>query len=1250
MKVVTKLSGLMLTFLFMLAIVVGQSQQSSINDLKPVPSIGLSDQGAEAVIGDQNLGPIASQLTPKSGDNTDAYSAWVLLTGANGYSQNSRAPSNYWKYQRTVYLLTAAEMATAGFTAGEALNSIGWYNLYDGNGTLAGNLDIYLLNTADVSFNASYATWANMQAAFTKVSALTSWTVPIEDYAWNAIFSLTNYNYTGGGLYVAWEFQSPTGTSGTYPVAHYTNSGTAGLLYGGRSNTGVPPSLSASAFRPITWLSSATPNADIVKITNIYTNEIDAHPYGVPTPIKVQVYNVSASAVTFDLTLQCTDGYSQTVTVTGLAGNTGQTVAFPNWSPSVDGDYTFTASTSVIAGEGFTENNSYLIDVNVNTSEVSYSYYAGPYSYGWTYPGFGIFSEKHHMNGSGIITGAALGIASSTTNTGNTVYGVVLNSAGTIVATSAGHVILATELNTVIAVAFATPPVFTDEDYYIGMLTSAGTAQHYPMMAQTETPNRPDGFFNFASTGGTPTAATWRYILGALVAPYVPCAPPTGLNVANITATTTDLIWTSGSGTSQVEWGLTGFIPTGIPSYTGTSPYTIPTSPNTGYDFYVRDVCAGPIYSSWVLKTFWTFCEDCPPGGIAEGEPQLPNGSDGSGINGGCAVGDPLLTLPIAPGQTYCGQSNSFINNVGANARDNDYYVMDLTTPANVYWNVKATIKGNGLYNMTLFNAGAMDCNISAYATVTTTAGCQLGSIDVDVPSGMYYVVARVATSAGNQWPYGTGPWQYVMTVTSATPLGAPNIDPDPAPITVLVNPGSKYSQNMVIGNIGGYPLDYAASTSGTFTTSFFDAFDTYVAGVQLALQVGDLTKWTTWSNAPGSAEDPVVSTDFAFSGPNSVLITGSNDCVHPFPNYTTGSYKLSFKMYIPSGFDGYFNVLQLFNGANSEWGFQAYFDAGGAGSCDAGGANSATWTFAYDTWLTNEVYIDLDADYAEFWFDGVFVVSWQWSTGTFGSGTLKQLGGVNLYAYTGTQTPKYYFDDFTFETAVNDWLTLDGGLGVSGTVGVGAPAINVVLGFDSSKPVGTYTKTINLTTNELGAKTSYAIPVTMMVGYALSGNVYYGITGTSKPMQTNTNVICTPGPTVPTGAGGAYTIRPLANGNYGLSGSTTKPYGGLQALDAIQVQRFVAGAITFTNLQKRSADVNKSSSVQNLDATFIRRRVSSIAVPQWIAPDWIFDGPFGTPPALQDYPVTISGSNVTLLFRTVCSGDVNGSYSPPAE
>jgi hypothetical protein len=170
------------------------------------------------------------------------------------------------------------------------------------------------------------------------------------------------------------------------------------------------------------------------------------------------------------------------------------------------------------------------------------------------------------------------------------------------------------------------------------------------------------------------------------------------------------------------------------------------------------------------------------------------------------------------------------------------------------------------------------------------------------------------------------------------------------------------------------------------------------------------------------------------------------------------------------------------------------------------------------------------------------------------------------------------------------------------------------------------------------------------LMGYSLSGNVTYGYTVTTKYMATNTTVTLTPGPTVPTGPLGAYLIRPLGNGNYVLRGNSTKPYGGLQNLDAIQVQKFVAGSVLFTDLQKRAGDVNKSSSVQNLDATFIRKRVSGIIVPQWTAPDWIFDGPFGAAPPLQGLPVIIFNSDLTVIFRTLCSGDVNGSYSPPAE
>lgn len=1240
MKMFTRLIGSVMMLLLISAVVVGQSQQ--------VGSTIADQQVKEGILTEQMSSPFAAMFDQKSIENTDAVSGWVLGSGANGYSQNSRAANNYWKYQRTVYLMTAAEVAAAGFTAGELLNSIGWWNLYAGNGTLAGNLDVYILNTADASFNSSYTTWANVTAAFTKVTALTSWTVPIEEGSWSVPFTTGTYNYTGGGLYIAWQFESPAGTSGTYPVAHYTNSGTTGLLYGTRSATSTYPAMATSAFRPITYLSSYTTVADVVKITNIYTNEINAHPYAVPTPVKVQVFNVSASSVTFDVTLTGTDGYNQTVTVTNLAANTGQAVAFPNWSPAVDGDYTFTATTSAVAGEGFVENNTYLIDVNVNTDQISYSYYLQPYAYGWTYPGTGIFAEKHHMNGSGLVTGAILGIANNAASTNNTVYGVLLDAAGTILATTPAHVI--TTINTAVIVNFSAPILITDADYYIGMLTTQGTVQWNPMMAVTETPNRPDGFYNFPAAGGTPTAATWRYLLGAVVAPYVPCTPPTNLFASGISATNTTLNWTSNTGTSQVEWGPTGFTPTGIPGYTGTSPYVISTSPATGYDFYVRDVCAGPQYSPWVLNSFFTFCQECPGGALNEGEPQLVNGSTLAGINGGCAYGDPLLTSPIALGQTYCGQSNSYINDLNAAARDNDYYYLDLNSPANIYWNINITLQGNGLYNVTFFDAGDMTCAIGAVASVTTTAGCELATINVDVPSGNYYIVARVASAAGNLWPAGSGPWTYVLSVTGSQ-LGAPNLTPDaPAEITQLVAPGGSASINLPIGNSGTYDLEYSAVTSGTYSLTWDDQFDTYAAGVQLAVQ--NPAQWTTWSNAPGSAEDPYVSSEQAYTGSNSVKIEGVNDCVHTFGNLTSGSYLISHRMYVATGYVGYFNTLLLFNGANSEWGMQVAYEIDGTATLDAGVFSAATFNYTPDTWMLNEVYVDLDNDYAEYWFNGTFIWSWQWSVGTGGYAT-NQLAANNFYAYTGansTDTPRFWIDDYKLLQAGNDWLTLDGGLGAAGTIAPGGGSININLGFDATtKPFGTYVKTINLVTNELGAKATYAIPVTMMVGYSVSGNVYYGTTGVTKPMQTNTTVTLSTYPAVPTFAGGSYIVRPVNNGTYTLTGATTKAGGGVQSADALLVQRYLLNALTLTNLQKRSSDVNLSNSITVADPLAIKRKV---LVPSfnWAAPAYVFDGPFGTPPVLGGIPVTVSGANVSVELRTLCSGDVNGSFTPPAE
>ncbi len=762
---------------------------------------------------------------------------------------------------------------------------------------------------------------------------------------------------------------------------------------------------------------------------------------------------------------------------------------------------------------------------------------------------------------------------------------------------------------------------------------------------------------------------------GYLTISVIGCENPTAQTVSNITLTSADLGWTSIDSFFDVYYGENGVV-------TPPTPATLPTVENnpglsysltgpasTVYQFWVRADCDpgnnNTFVSDWVgPKTFGFLCGTCT--GIPEGEPQLPNGGTLAGINGGCAVGQPFLTSPIAFGDTYCGQSNTFIDGTGASARDNDYYYLDLTTPSDQYWTITATLKGNSLVNLTLFNAGNMTCAIGAVAAVTSTSPCELVTINALVPSGNYYVVARVATAAGNQWPVGTGPWQYELTLNGTGPLGAPDLSPiPPTSITKTFPPtGGSTTENITIGNAGTYPLDYSLNTTGAYNPVWQDKFDTYAAGVQIVQQ--NPIDWTTWNlptqnppGGPGSAMDPFVSNAQAYSSPNSVKVDGTViDLVHTFPNYITGSYKISHRMYVVSGNVGYFNTLLTFDQTNAlyEWGMQVAFDIGGTATLDAEGV-AYTFPFTYDTWMLNEVYVDLDNDYAEYWCNGTFIADWTWSAGTGGYST-NQLAGNDFFAYTGpnnTDPCLYYIDDYTVEVAGNDWLSINGGLGVSGTIDDGAPPVIVTLGIDAgTKPVGTYTKTINFSTNEIG-QNSYPITVTMYVGYAITGNVYYGSAGTSKPMATNTTITCTPGPvgspaTVNTGDAGAYVIRPFDNGNYLLTGATTYPGNNLQITtsDAIIVSRMAASLGTpYTTIQYRAGDVNLSNSVTTSDVILIKRRAANFPG-TWAAPAYVFDGPFGIPnPVLGGMPVVVSNSNATQVIRALLSGDLNSSHTP---
>ncbi|MCD4682676.1 MAG: fibronectin type III domain-containing protein, partial [Bacteroidales bacterium] len=194
----------------------------------------------------------------------------------------------------------------------------------------------------------------------------------------------------------------------------------------------------------------------------------------------------------------------------------------------------------------------------------------------------------------------------------------------------------------------------------------------------------------------------------------------------------------------------------------------------------------------------------------------------------------------------------------------------------------------------------------------------------------------------------------------------------------------------------------------------YFDNFEAYTIGEQLVIQ--NPTDWATWNISPGSVEDPYITNLQALSGSRSIAIDESNDLVKPINNYIAGLYSITFFMYIPENSFGYFNTLQEFDGYNSSWGMQVYFDANGAGIIDGGG--SSAFSFQYNTWFFNKVLIDLDADWAKYYLNNVLIHEWIWSIGSAGSGYLNQLGGSNFYAWVGSGpgNPTYYIDNYKFE------------------------------------------------------------------------------------------------------------------------------------------------------------------------------------------------------------------------------------------
>jgi hypothetical protein len=190
--------------------------------------------------------------------------------------------------------------------------------------------------------------------------------------------------------------------------------------------------------------------------------------------------------------------------------------------------------------------------------------------------------------------------------------------------------------------------------------------------------------------------------------------------------------------------------------------------------------------------------------------------------------------------------------------------------------------------------------------------------------------------------------------------------------------------------------------------------FDSYTAGLKVACQNPNL--WTTWTNAPCGSEDSYISNNYAYSDSNSLVISVGNDLVKDFGTaFTTGKYKISFKAYIPSGKDGYFNTLATFSGVNSKWGMECSFTSAGICSVFAGSTTvNVPSTYPVATWFPVEIIVDLGNDQAQLSINDSLVTNWQWTLGAQGSGVPLTLDANDFYG--ANTTNELYIDDYVLQ------------------------------------------------------------------------------------------------------------------------------------------------------------------------------------------------------------------------------------------
>lgn len=440
-------------------------------------------------------------------NNTSAQQAYYKAPqGTNTTTVRGPNGSAAHAFLRGCYIVPASELT--GIATVTAINGFG-FNLVGGTASTAvtGTIQVYLQNTSDVTYLKG-TNWSNALTGMTSVYNNTM-TIPTGStlaQAVNVLFP-SNFTYTGGGLYVAYDWAS-TGPFETSPtVANYqcqTN-----INQGGASNSSAsapsPTAILNTNFRPnfnFGYINTFTNEAMFVNVISAGKIPITAFaPYTYSAVIK-NMANTTMTNVVVDLLMNGANTFTTTTTVPTIASGATTTVTFPAFTPTAQGTSTITIS---CAND---QNN--LNNTGSTTQSVTCEVWAlgqpstatNSYSLGVGFQtGSGSIITRFRPNTQSTVVAVDLAISSDVSNIGKPVYGIITNSAGTLLGLTNTVVLTNAHLNKFTTFFFPTPiTTSANTNYHIGLVQP--TFPHFPMGASTATYIPPNSYFQSGVTGG----------------------------------------------------------------------------------------------------------------------------------------------------------------------------------------------------------------------------------------------------------------------------------------------------------------------------------------------------------------------------------------------------------------------------------------------------------------------------------------------------------------------------------------------------------------------------------------------------------------------------------------------------------------------------------------------------------------------------------------------------------------------------